>query len=254
MIALQLALLVLWSKESSLASSTSVAAATFTLVDAIALATLSPLEHQRSTRPSTLILVYLIFSVAFDSVQCRTLWLVRADVVASVYTAMLGIKTIAFALELKEKHSILLPPWNYLGPEMTASVVNRGLFWWLNDLLIRGFRATLSGNALYDTDAAIKSWRLLGNIQAARRMWSAPKLGFFRRHKLLFALLDSIKGTLILAVLPRLCWIAFKFAQPFLLNRVVRYITDEQADDAKKSIGFALAGATALVYMGIAVR
>lgn len=188
-----------------LANAASVAAATFTLVDGIALATLSRLEHQRSTRPSTLILVYLMFSIAFNSVQCRTLWLNRADAVASVCAAMLGMRVIAFILELKEKRSSLLPPWKYLGPEMTASIVNRGLFWWLNELLMRGFQATLSGNTLYDTDAAIKSWRLLGNIQAARKRWSAPKVSLFRRHRLLVALLYSIKGALVLAILPRLC-------------------------------------------------
>ncbi|KAL7941848.1 P-loop containing nucleoside triphosphate hydrolase protein [Trichoderma barbatum] len=252
-IALQLALLVLWSKNHGLVNPISIAAATFTLVDAIALAALSHLEHQRSPRPSTIILVYLIFSIAFDSVQCRTLWLVRADAVAPVYTAVLGIKTLAFLLELREKRSILLSPWNCLGPEMTGSIVNRSLFWWLNNLLIRGFRATLSGNSLYDTDAAMKSTRLLGKLQAARTKWSAPKFEFCRRNKLLFALLDSIKGTLNLAVFPRLCWIGFKFAQPFLLNRVVSFITNGKSKDLQKSTGFALVGATALVYLGVAI-
>ncbi|RFU77117.1 abc transporter [Trichoderma arundinaceum] len=252
-IALQLALLVLWSKNYWLANSISITAAIFTLVDAVALAALSHLEHQRSARPSTIILAYLIFSIAFDSIQCRTLWLVRADAVAPVYTATLGIKTLAFLLELKEKRNILLPPWNQLSPEMTGSIINRSLFWWLNDLLIQGFRATLSGFSLYDTDAALKSRRLLGKIQTARKMWSAPKLGFCRRNKLLFSLLDSIRGPLLLAVFPRLCWIGFKFAQPFLLNRVVSYITNEKGSDPQKSTGFALVGATALVYLGIAI-
>ncbi|UKZ72509.1 hypothetical protein TrVFT333_000139 [Trichoderma virens FT-333] len=177
----------------------------------------------------------------------------RADAVAPVYTAALGVKVIALFLELKEKRSILLPPWNHVSPEMTGSIVNRSLFWWLNDLLIRGFRATLSDNSLYDTDAAMKSTQLLGQIQAARVKWSAPELEFCRRNKLLFALLDSIKGALILAIFPRFCWIGFKFAQPFLLTRVVSYITNEKGDDLQKCTGFALVGATALVYLGIAI-
>lgn len=154
-------------KNNGRANSILIAAVTFTLVDAIALAALSHLEHQHSARPSNIILVYLAFSIALDSVQCRTLWPVKEDVVTLVYTAVLGIKSLAILLELKEKRSILLPPWNCLSLDMTGSNINTSLFWWLNDLLIWGFRATLSGTSLYDTDTAMKSRRLLSKVQAA---------------------------------------------------------------------------------------
>lgn len=159
-IVLQLALVIFWSKTHWLANSISIVASIFTLVDAIALAVLSHLEHQRSARSSTIILVYLIFSIAFDSAQCRTFWLAKADAVAPMYTAVLDIKILAFVLDLKEKRSILLPPWNCLNLEITASTINRSLFWWLNDLPIQGFRATLSDFSLYDTDAAFEVYKL----------------------------------------------------------------------------------------------
>lgn len=244
---------MLWSKRARLSGSVSVAAAVFTLADSIALALLSSLEFSRSVRPPTIILLYLVFSTAFDSVQCRTLWLIRERVAASVYTAGLAVKLVGLLLELQEKRSLLLPPWNSLNPESTSSIINRSLFWWLNQLLIRGFRATLSGRSLYDTDAALKSRRLLSKIQDARKSWAAPKFGPVQRHRLLFALLDSVRQSLILAALPRICCIGFKFAQPFLLKRVVNYVANDKGDDPEKSTGFALVGATALVYIGLAV-
>ncbi|KAH0494604.1 hypothetical protein TgHK011_001220 [Trichoderma gracile] len=252
-IALQLTSLVLWSKKTRLSGSVSVAAAVFTFVDSIALAVLGVLEFSRSVRPPTIILVYLVFSTAFDSAQCRTLWLIGERVAASVYTAGLAAKLLILLLELQEKRSFLLPPWNRLNPESTGSIINRSLFWWLNRLLIRGFRATLSGQSLYDTDAALKSRRLLSKIQDARRSWAAPKFRLMQRHTLLFALLDSIRQSLILAALPRIFCIGFKFAQPFLLKRVVNYVANEKDHDPEKSTGFALVGATALVYFSLAI-
>ncbi|KAK1245968.1 hypothetical protein MKX07_005037 [Trichoderma sp. CBMAI-0711] len=252
-IALQLTSLVLWSKKTRLSGSVSVAAAVLTFVDSIALAVLGVLEFSRSVRPPTIILVYLVFSTAFDSAQCRTLWLIGERVAASVYTAGLAAKLLILLLELQEKRSFLLPPWNRLNPESTGSIINRSLFWWLNRLLIRGFRATLSGQSLYDTDAALKSRRLLSKIQDARRSWATPKFRLMQRHRLLFALLDSIRQSLILAALPRIFCIGFKFAQPFLLKRVVNYVANEKDHDPEKSTGFALVGATALVYISLAI-
>lgn len=244
---------MLWPKRARLSGSVSIAAAVFNFVDATALAILSSLEFSRSVRPPTVILVYLVFSTVFDSAQCRSLWLVGEGVAAAVYTAGLVTKFVVLLLELQEKRSFLLQPWNGLNPESTASIINRSLFWWLNDLLIRGFRANLSGQSLYDTDAALKSRRMLSKIQDARKTWATTSFGLSRRYKLLFALLDSIRQSLMLAALPRICCIGFKFAQPFLLKRVVNYVAKDRDHDPEKSIGFALVGATALVYIGLAV-
>lgn len=47
--------------------------------------------------------------------------------------------------------------------------------------------------------------------------------------------------------------IGFKFAQPFLINRVIDYIQEKGGNDARKDVGYALVGATGLVYFGLAV-
>ncbi|KAM4056986.1 ABC multidrug transporter [Hirsutella rhossiliensis] len=161
---LYLALLVTWSRQHRGDTPVPLVAATLGFVNALALSCLSYLEHRRSVRPSSVILVYLVFSCAFDALQCRTLWLLGRQLVAPLFSATLACKLLVPALELVEKRHMLLPPWAALAPETTSSVINRGVFWWLNGLLLRGFRATLSADELYPLDHGLKSRPLLGKL------------------------------------------------------------------------------------------
>ncbi|RFU75576.1 abc transporter [Trichoderma arundinaceum] len=251
LVCFQLSLLVLWSVHHETHTRASLAAAALGMADALALSVLSYLEHRRSIRPSTIILVYLVFSIAFDAVQCRTLWLLKTNVLAPVHTATLACKLVVFLLELGEKRDILLSPWNNLTPEATSSIINRSLFWWLNDLLLRGFRTPLSTDTLYEVDDGLKSEKLYDNLLDARRRWAKSRLP--RRYRLLLAMCDSLRRPLAIAVLPRLCLIGFRFSQPFLINRVITYIQDKDTNEgARKDVGYALVGATALIYFGSA--
>lgn len=76
------------------------------------------------------------------------------------------------------------------------------------------------------------------------------------RLALLCATCKFIRRPLITAIVPRLCLIGFKFAQPFLLNRAVSYVAEKQANPGSmhKAIGYGLIGSTALIYLGLAVR
>ncbi|EHK26512.1 uncharacterized protein TRIVIDRAFT_20223, partial [Trichoderma virens Gv29-8] len=249
LISLQLSLLIIWSTHHEALTRASLAAATLGLADGMALGILSYLEHRRSIRPSTIILVYLVFSIAFDAVQCRTLWLLKTNVLASVSTATLACKLLVFLLELGEKRHILLHPWNNLAPETTSSIINRSFFWWLNDLLLRGFRTPLSTDTLYEIDDSMKSEKLFHKLQDARQIWSKSRAP--HRYRLLLATCDSLRRPLAVAILPRLCLIGFKFAQPFLINRVITYIQEKgDSDGARKDIGYALVGATGLISNG----
>jgi hypothetical protein len=246
-------LLVLWSVHHETLTRASLAAASLGLAGALALSVLSYLEHHRSVRPSTIVLVYLVFSIAFDAVQCRTLWLLKANVLAPVSTATLACKLGIFLLELGEKRGILLSPWNHQTPETTSSIINRSFFWWLNNLLLRGFRSSLFTDTLYEVDESMKSEKLFNNLLDARRKWAKSRLS--RRYRLLLALCDSLRTPLLVTILPRVILIAFKFAQPFLINRVINYIQEKNENGgARKDIGYALVGATGLVYFGTAVR
>ena len=71
-------------------------------------------------------------------------------------------------------------------------------------------------------------------------------------HALLRVTLIHYKWSLLSAIIPRLCLTGFTFAQPFLVNRVLKFIT-EPDDRNTDNIGSGLIGAYALVYLGIGV-
>jgi len=54
------------------------------------------------------------------------------------------------------------------------------------------------------------------------------------------------------AFLPRLCMTGFTFAQPFLLTRVVSFVS-EANDPLSQNYGYGLIVATMLIYLGLAI-
>jgi ATP-binding cassette subfamily C (CFTR/MRP) protein 1 len=58
-------------------------------------------------------------------------------------------------------------------------------------------------------------------------------------------------GPVLSVVIPRLLFVGFTFAQPFLLNTIVDAVGASQLTD---STAGGLIGATVLIYLGIGVR
>jgi hypothetical protein len=195
--ALQLALSVLWT-QSSAATKVSVAAAVLGLLSAVLLCGLSYTEHTRSIRPSTVISMYLAISILFDAVQVRTLWLLDdAKTLAVLSTAALVTKITMFLVEIQGKRSFLLEAWSQGSPEATSGIINRGFFWWVNELLVWGFKGSLNMVSLYETDEELKSQRLLHQMLAA---WQRRKAA--GKYTLLCTVLDANKWTLLMGLSP----------------------------------------------------
>lgn len=270
--ALQLALLVLWARlpaksaavTSSASHAVSVAAATLGLLDAVALGALSFLEHTRSIRPSSIICLYLLFSVLFDVAQCRTLWLLSASgdapqststTLAAVFTTMMISKALAFSLEMQDKRAMLLAALQSLGPESTAGVIGRSFFWWLNDMMVRGYRTSLSQMTLYDIDDDLRAEPLLRRARHyqerqrknLRATGSTPS-----KYDLVFLVLRSTRSALLVGISPRVLLISFRMSQPFLISRTILYIGGDQGS-AQDDIGYGLIAATGVIYLGTAV-
>ncbi|WQF84421.1 Putative AAA+ ATPase domain, ABC transporter type 1, transmembrane domain-containing protein [Colletotrichum destructivum] len=244
---LQVALLTLWTK-APLSNQTSIAASVLGVLDAFALGVLSYTEHTRTIRPSSTICLYLVFSLLFDAVQCRTLWLLPGLHDLSVaFTAMLSVKFVMFLLEIKGKRRFLMTAFQSLSPEATSGIVSRGFFWWLNGLLGMGFKATLSPSTLYVVDDELRSDRLLQRISG---YWDEKSGG--KERSLWFSLCKKTKTAFFLTAIPRLALIGFKCSQPFLINRVIRYVDGDRGFDPK-SFGYGLIAATGLVYLGNAL-
>ncbi|KAM4057712.1 reverse transcriptase (RNA-dependent DNA polymerase) [Hirsutella rhossiliensis] len=103
------------------------------LVTAILLCLLSYLEHGRSIRPLSILLLYCMFSTLFDAIRARTVWLVSpASTLAALAIASVVAKAVVLVLESHEKSNSIIAPKEAYGPESTSSVLNRSIFFWLN--------------------------------------------------------------------------------------------------------------------------
>ena len=166
--AIQLAVLVLWTKYEHSQTRASVPSAALAFVDALAIYQLSYLEHTRSIRPSALLNCYLFLSMIFDVAQVRTLYL-RNDVpaIAAVFSAGIGLKVALFILETQSKRTHLKQPYRDYPLESTSGIFNRSFFWWLNSLFVRGFWALLSFDDLHEIDNKLLSEPLRNSLQLA---------------------------------------------------------------------------------------
>ncbi|KAI9826794.1 MAG: hypothetical protein M1819_007265 [Sarea resinae] len=148
-----------------------------------------------------------------------------------------------------KKRRILRVEFSDSPSEVTSSVYNRILFWWLNPLLLEGSRKDLALNDLFSLDEALSSSNAVdtGLILRWSRLSNKKK-----SHSLLGLAVKEYKWILISGVLPRMCQIGFTFAQPFLTGATVRLI-GSPVDSNSKNKGYGLIAAYAIVYIGIAI-
>lgn len=71
-------------------------------------------------------------------------------------------------------------------------------------------------------------------------------------YALFWTFLVHYKWNFLAAILPRLAYSGFLFAQPFLVERVLDFI-DEARNPNTSSTAYGLMGAYAIVYIGISV-
>lgn len=221
------------------------AAAALVLVDGLGLCLLSHFEHVRSVRPSTLINTYLLITLAFDIAQIRSLWLQDAPKsIASVFTATVIVKFLIAIMEATEKKKILLDRYQDAGPEATSGIYSRAFFWWLNPVMSIGFRRIIRGEDLFVIEEQMSSSVLRNQAQ---HRWTTANKG--RSNALFWSTLNSTRRFFILCIVPRLCLIAFRYSQPFLLSRTANFVKSNDA----KNIGWGLTGAFGIVFLGTAI-
>ena len=240
-----------------------------TLVAALGFCILSHLEHARAVRPSSILNVYFFFTLIFDSARTRTLWAIPGNrIPAIVFTTTVALKSLILLLEATEKRGLLRPNYTRYPPEATGSVFNQSFFWWLNPLLINGFGKVLSVEKLFPIDDALA---VDSTEEKLHSRWNRCKLFVSLRktlgqiltvasflgnkensNALLWVFVVHFKWYLASAVVPRLCLTAFTFAQPFLIERVIAYLSEDENVNTNK-IGYGLIGAYGIVYTGIGV-
>lgn len=136
---------------------------------ALAICILSWIEHRRSIRPSTLLGVYLLCSLVLDIPYARILFL-RVEttaIIAPLFVAGMRTKLVLLILEAQSKASCLKDSYSKLSPEARAGFLNRGVFWWINALMIAGYKRSIVYDDLPVLDFELASNHLQPEMQAA---------------------------------------------------------------------------------------
>ena len=144
-----------------------------TVLTSLFLLFFSHLEHLRSIRPSTILNVFLGFTLLFDLARLRTLYFMSNQTVTSLFAVSWVIKAIILAFEATEKRQLLKKAYENSPIESTSGVINRALFWWLRDLLWRGSKTTLTVDSLPSLDDDLKN---ASNSQSLFERWDKGEI------------------------------------------------------------------------------
>lgn len=205
-------------------------------------------EISRSIRPSAIINVYLLLTLPFDIARSRTLWEMGATrSFAALFSSAVGMKFMILLSEAMEKRGILLDRYQNSSPEATSGIYSRSFFFWLNKLMTTGFTRTLSNEDLYPIDEEMTSRVLLNQGQNA---WETSKHIESDSWAVFRCTLRANWVACLSCVFPRLAFIGFSYAQPFLLTRTVAFADNLEEPD---SVGWGLTAAFGLVFFGLAI-
>ncbi|PVI05770.1 P-loop containing nucleoside triphosphate hydrolase protein [Periconia macrospinosa] len=170
--------------------------------------------------------------------------------VAIISSVSLSLKASLLVIESLEKRQILLPSYRSLPLESTAGLFNQAFCWWLNPLLIDGYKHVHSLRTLPEIDPNLcidpnTNTRLSSKWRAWKHKDAA--------HSLLLVSMMHNRRAIGKAIIPRLFQTGFVFAQPFLVKRVIEFITRPNDKSNNGSVGTGLIVAYAIVYLGIAL-
>jgi ATP-binding cassette, subfamily C (CFTR/MRP), member 1 len=147
-----------------------------TLAVSVGFVFLSHLEHARSVRPSSTLIIYHGFTFLFDVVRMRTIWALPNNLVFSVlFTMSVAVKLIITILESVEKNHCLQRSYKEIPRETTSGVFNRNVFWWLNPLLGAGFSKTMALESLPAIDERLNPPEAQKTLQIK---WNSCKFHF----------------------------------------------------------------------------
>ncbi|CAI7632321.1 unnamed protein product [Penicillium glandicola] len=238
--------LLVFATQHYLAQYVSLAGATLSLIVAVSIVILLHWEHSRAIRPSFLVSACLFITVLLDIARARTAWLLPyGKAYPACLTASLVTKLLLLVLANVEKRKWLLPAQKTQSIENTSGLFSRGLVAWLNELLRRGHTLLLTGDTPPNIHEKLSSSDLSDRFS---KSWALCDQS--RQHALLLAIINCLCWDIAAIALPRLALIGFSIAQPFIVGKTVTFL--EQTESSLNS-GYGLIGATAIVFIGVAV-
>ncbi|KAJ5246170.1 P-loop containing nucleoside triphosphate hydrolase protein [Penicillium chermesinum] len=245
---LQFTLLIFWCQPSTPTTRATVPTASASVVVSLFCLYLSHLEHFRSLRPSTILCLYHGFTLILDLPRLRTLSLLPDNqTVTVIFAVSLLSRAGVVILEATEKRSLLKKSFSGYAIETTSGIFNRSLYLWVSGLLWKGSKTTLTVDNLPILDDDIKR---ASNPEHLLDKWN--KANRYGRNALLWTFIKHYKWDLLGGILPRMAFTGFLFVQPFLVQRVLDFMTEpEHVNSSNYARG--LVAAYGIVYIGIAV-
>lgn len=198
------------------------------------------MEHMRSVRPADLAVIFLLVSLACDAANALQegldTWILPAT--------QLALKLLLVATESRSKQGLLKSPYDSQAPEQLAGILSRTFFWWISPIFVLGNRIMLSGNdlPLIDDQLSSKQLRHRGLKAWDKRARPVTKI------TLPMCLAKSMLSHFFAPVIPRLCLIVFRYAQPALISSTV-HMLGSRSDGSR----YMLIIKAAAVYFGLAV-
>ncbi|KAL7813269.1 P-loop containing nucleoside triphosphate hydrolase protein [Trichoderma aethiopicum] len=219
------------------------------LVASAGLVWLSIAEHKRSIRPSSLIVLYLMLTIVFDTFELTYPGFANVPNGGrnhAFLVAEIASRVAILGFESQNKTSILRSEYSKTSPEETAGLISSLLFWWLNGLLSRGNRSMLRGSHLPPLDSELEAE---GLRQKILETWENRSNKSESILTLLTVLLRGLAAPFFAATFPRLGLVIFRCSQPILIEQAVRFVQGyTKGDDASQ--GYWLVVAAAFVYLG----
>lgn len=228
------------------------AAAIMAAITPFLLLLLSWSEHFRSTRPSMVLNTYLLLTLLLDAVLVRTSWLTLGGRRYTVsLTVKVALKMVMVVLEAVPKRRWRMLQSQDTSPEETSGVYSLALMSWLRPLISLGSRQALDLEDLYPLDRRLAAARQLNRFQNLRKASSMNPTD----SNLLRDLARTLGAGLLQPIVPRILLMGFSFAQPFFIQRLIRYLQggDSAPVYLERNLGYGLIGASFFIYLGIAL-
>ncbi|KAK2926150.1 AAA ATPase domain [Fusarium oxysporum f. sp. vasinfectum] len=246
----QTSTVALFSIRDETRTRASIAAGSIGILGSAILACLSFLEHQRAVRTSSILVLYLLSTIPMDAARARTLWRMldgRDPAIAVMVLA--STKVCALVTEMLWKCSLVNRHELCDAPEESNGIVERALMLRMMPIFWAGYRTPLQTEHLSKLDTKLQNAQLRPTEKGMfprSTIKEEPSADQACKRDLLLSHY-RVSGTHI----PRLCYLALTFAQPFLVRRAIDYISKPKTDGSKER-GDGLIAAYALVYYGIA--
>ncbi|PYI08532.1 P-loop containing nucleoside triphosphate hydrolase protein [Aspergillus sclerotiicarbonarius CBS 121057] len=217
-------------------------------VESIGLVAWSTLEHQRSARPSVVLNTYLVCMVLLQACRVRSLWLADTPLALCILTTTsLATRLALLTLESVDKPLLEETKGSPTLLEDRGSFPSWIFFGWLVPLLRQGYSGILSAVDFsgLETDRTQQE-RQRRFAAAVERRRGTPASKFHLITTLIHCNLVDFVGAIVF----RLLYIATLFAQPFLIQDVLRFLEDGSMPINR---GYGLIGAFGLIYLFIAI-